>query len=168
MKNKKYAFIVLISILILSTLACNFGLKNGNITTTITLKKDNLMQIINTTQEIAGTVSETDLLIEVQDIEFIEPDKIWLTGFYGTPNSERVNGEIEIAFSVENDKPKVEITTVNIPGVDLASGVIKDLNEKLSGLLSDQIALSGENALIKTIIVTNDAVIIDVAIPLRK
>jgi hypothetical protein len=168
MKNKKYAFSVLILMMILSTLACNFGLKNGNITTTITLKKDNLMQIINTTQSIAGTVSETDLPVEIQDINFIEPDKIRLTGLYGASDTERVKGEIEITFSVENDKPKVDITTVNIPGVDLASDSIKKLNEKLSGLLNDQISLAGENAVIKTIIVTDDAVKIDVAIPLRK
>ena len=168
MKNKKYAFFVLVFVLILSTMACNFGLKNGNISTTITLKKDSLMKIINTAQEIAGTVSETDLPVEVQDIEFIKPDKVRLTGFYGAPNTGRVNGVIEMAFSVENDKPKVEITSVNIPGVDKASDFVKNLNEKLSELLNDQIKLAGENAFIKDIAVTDDAVKIEVAIPLKK
>ncbi len=168
MKNKNYAFIILISILLFSTLACNFGFQNGNISMTITLKRENLMQLINSAQGIAGSVSESELLIEVQDVQFLEPDKVRLTGFYGLPNSERVNGEIELTFSIENDQPKVEITWVNIPGLDLASDFVKDINEKLSGLIRDQIEESGENALIKAIYVADDAVKIDVEIPVKR
>src|SRR5690606_32452049 len=106
-KNK--AFFLLISILILTTVACNFGFQDGNIKMTITLKRDNLLQIINSAQGIAGTFSESELVVEVQDIQFIEPDRVRLIGMYGMPNSGRVNGEIELTFSVENEKPKVEI-----------------------------------------------------------
>ena len=76
MKNKNFAFIILISILLFSTLACNFGFQNGNISMTITLKRENLMQLINSAQGIAGSVSESELLIEVQDVQFLEPDKV--------------------------------------------------------------------------------------------
>ncbi|MBE0687618.1 MAG: hypothetical protein IH585_16625 [Anaerolineaceae bacterium] len=168
MVNKKYSFVLLITLLILSTLACNFGFQDGNIALTITLKKDNLMQLINGAQGIAGSVSDSDLLIEVQDVQFIEPDKVRLTGYYGLPNSTRVNGEIELTFSIENDQPKVEITWVNIPGLDLASDFVKNINEKLSGLIRDQIEESGENALIKAIYVEDEAVKIDVEIPVRR
>jgi len=168
MVNKKYSFVLLITLLILSTLACNFGFQDGNIALTITLKKDNLMQLINGAQGIAGSVSDSDLLIEVQDVQFIEPDKVRLTGYYGLPNSTRVNGEIELSFSIENDQPKVEITWVNIPGLDLASDFVKNINEKLSGLIRDQIEESGENALIKAIYVEDEAVKIDVEIPVRR
>lgn len=168
MKKNKYAFIGLISILILTTLACNFGFQNGNITLTISLKRDNLMQLINGAQGIAGSVSESELMIEVEDVQFIEPDRIRLTGFYGLPGSQRVNGEVELTFSIENDKPKVEVTWVNIPGLDLASDFVKDINEKLSGLLNEQIEQSGENALIKAIYVTEDALKIDVEVPVSR
>jgi len=168
MIKNKHAIYLLIALLMLTTLACNLGFQNGNITLTITLKRDNLMQLINSAQGIAGTVSDTDLIIEVQDVQFIEPDKVRLIGFYGLPNSTRVAGEIELSFSVENDQPKVEITWVNIPGLDLASDFVKNINEKLSGLLRDQIAQSGENALIKAIYVDDEAVKIDVEIPVRR
>ena len=79
-----------------------------------------------------------------------------------------MNGEIELTFSIENDQPKVEITWVNIPGLDLASDFVKDINEKLSGLIRDQIEESGENALIKAIYVADDAVKIDVEIPVKR
>jgi len=165
---KRYAFFILISILILTTLACNFGIQNGNIEMTITLKRDNLMQIINGAQGIAGTFSETELVVEVQDVQFIEPDKIRLIGFYGMPNSQRVNGEIELTFSIENEKPKVEVTWVNIPGLDLASDFVKNINEMLSGLIQDQIDQAGENALIKAIYVEDEAVKIEIQIPVRR
>ena len=165
---KRYAFFILISILILTTLACNFGIQNGNIEMTITLKRDNLMQIINGAQGIAGTLSETELVVEVQDVQFIEPDKIRLIGFYGMPNSQRVNGEIELTFSIENEKPKVEVTWVNIPGLDLASDFVKNINEMLSGLIQDQIDQAGENALIKAIYVEDEAVKIEIQIPVRR
>ena len=168
MINKKYAFPLLIALIILSTLACNLGFQNGNITLTITLKRDNLLQLINSAQGIAGSVSDSELLIEVQDIEFIEPDKVRLIGFYGLPNATRVNGEVELTFSIENDEPKVEITWVNIPGLDLASDFVKHINEKLSGLIRDQIEQTGENALIKAIYVDDEAVKIDVEVPVSR
>lgn len=165
-KNK--AFILLLSLLILTTVACNFGIQDGNIEMTITLKRDNLMQIINGAQGIAGTLSETELVVEVQDVQFIEPDKVRLIGFYGMPNSQRVNGEIELTFSIENEKPKVEVTWVNIPGLDLASDFVKNINEMLSGLIQDQIDQAGENALIKAIYVEDEAVKIEIQIPVRR
>jgi len=168
MINKKYAFPLLITLIILSALACNLGFQNGNIKMTITLKRDRLLQLINSAQGIAGTVSDSDLLIEVQDIQFIEPDKVRLIGFYGLPNATKVNGEVELTFSIENDQPKVEITWVNIPGLDLASDFVKKINEKLSGLIRDQIAQSGENALIKAIYVEDEALKIDVEVPIRR
>ena len=168
MKKKSYAFFLLITLIIFTSLACALGFRDGKITMTITLKKDNLMQLINSTQGVAGTISDKELLIEVQDIQFIEPDRVKLIGFYGLPNSTRVSGEVELTFTIENDQPKVEITWVNIPGLDLASDFIKNINEKISGLLRDQIAQTGENALIKAIYVQDEAVKIDVEVPVRR
>ncbi|HSM24245.1 MAG TPA: hypothetical protein VK856_05225 [Anaerolineaceae bacterium] len=168
MIKKNYAFLLLIALLVLATLACNLGFRDGNIAMTITLKRDSLMQIINSAQGIAGNVSDTELVVEVEDIQFIEPDKVRLIGFYGLPNTGRVQGEIELTFTVENEKPKVEITWVNIPGLDLASDFVKNINETLSRLLQDQVDQAGENALIKAVYVQDEAVKIDIEIPVRK
>jgi hypothetical protein len=168
MKKKNYAFFILISLLIFTSFACNLGVRDGNLNLTITLKRDNLMKIINGAQGISGTVSGTELLVEIEDIQFIEPDRIKLFGVYGMPNSTRVSGEIELTFTIENEKPKVEITWVNIPGLDLASDFVKNINETLSGLIQDQVSQAGENALIKAIYVKDEALKIDVQIPVKK
>ncbi len=168
MKKNKHAFFILLFLLIITSLACNLGFRDGNIAMTITLKRDNLMQIINNAQVIAGNVSGSELLVEVQDIQFIEPDKIKLLGFYGLPNSTRANGEIEMTFSMENEQPKVEITWVNIPGLDLASDFVKNINEKLSELIRDQVDQAGKNAVIKAIYVQDEAVKIDIQVPVKR
>jgi len=168
MRQKNYALLMLVGLIILSTLACNLGFQDGKITLTITLKRDNLLSIINSAQGVAGSLSESELMIEVEDVQFIEPDKVRLTGFYGLPNQTRVNGEVELTFSVENEQPKVEVTWVNIPGLDLASDFVKQINEKLSGLIKDQVAQSGENALIKAIYVQDEAVKIDVEVSVTR
>jgi hypothetical protein len=168
MKKNKHAFFILLFLLIITSLACNLGFRDGNIAMTITLKRDNLMQIINNAQVIAGNVSGSELLVEVQDIQFIEPDKIKLLGFYGLPNSTRANGEFEMTFSMENEQPKVEITWVNIPGLDLASDFVKNINEKLSELIRDQVDQAGKNAVIKAIYVQDEAVKIDIQVPVKR
>ena len=168
MRQKNYALLMLVGLIILSTLACNLGFQDGKITLTITLKRDNLLSIINSAQGVAGSLSESELMIEVEDVQFIEPDKVRLTGFYGLPNQTRVNGEVELTFSVENEQPKVEVTWVNIPGLDLASDFVKQINEKLSGLIKEQVAQSGENALIKAIYVQDEAVKIDVEVSVTR
>ncbi len=168
MKKNKKAFIFGVLILILTTLACNLSFKNGNLTTTITIKKEQLMTIINGAQTVAGAVADEALMAEVDDIQFIEPDKVKLIGSFQAPNATKTEGEVEMVFSVENEKPKVEITWVNIPGLDLASDAIKNLNEKLSEVLNDQINLTKETAVIKAIYVKDDALKIDIEVPIKK
>ena len=149
-------------------MACNLSFRDGKIATTITLKRDNIITLINSAQGIAGTVSDSDLPIEVEDVAFIEPDRIKLTGYYGMPGSTRVEGEIELTFSIVDEKPKVEITWVNIPGLDLASDFVKDINETLSNLIQDQIDQNGSGAIVKSIYIQDEALKIDIEIPVNQ
>jgi hypothetical protein len=45
---------------------------------------------------------------------------------------------------------------------------VKNINEMLSGLIQDQIDQAGENALIKAIYVEDEAVKIEIQIPVRR
>ena len=166
--KKNYAFLFLVSLLILASLACNLSFRDGNIAMTITLKRDNIITLINNAQGIAGSVSDSELPIEVEDVAFIEPDRIKLTGFYSMPNSNRVEGEVELTFSIVDEKPKVEVTWVNIPGLDLASDFVKKINETLSNLIQDQIDQNGQGAIVKAIYVQDEALKIDIEIPVSR
>ena len=61
--KKNYAFLFLVSLLIFASLACNLSFRDGNIAMTITLKRDNIITLINNAQGIAGSVSDSELPI---------------------------------------------------------------------------------------------------------
>ena len=155
-------------ILMLVSLACNLSLQDGKLTIPITLKEEAIKQIITTAQSAAASQGERLPVIEVEDIEFIEPDKIVARGQYRALGGQRLNGQVELKFLVVNDQPKVEVTAINIPGVDLASDAIKRVNEALSKVIQDQVKESGEGAVVKSITVEKDALKIVVEVTVRR
>lgn len=155
-------------ILMLVSLACNLSLQDGKLTIPITLKEEAIKQIITTAQSAAASQGERLPVIEVEDIEFIEPDKIVARGQVQALGGQRFNGQVELKFLVVNDQPKVEVTAINIPGVDLASDAIKRVNEALSKVIQDQVKESGEGAVVKSITVEKDALKIVVEVSVRR
>lgn len=168
MNRNKWMILMGSLILILVSLACNLSLQDGKLSIPITLKEESIKQIIGAAQSAAASQGENLPLIEVDDIEFIEPDKIIATGQYQTLGGSRINGQVELKFSVVDEQPKVEVTAINIPGVDLASEAIKKVNEALSQIIKDQVRESGEGAVIKSMTVEADALKIVVEVNVRR
>ena len=166
-KNKMVFLTVLLIVIFLTSLACNFGIKNGNIATTLTFNEDRLVSLINGAQGIAEKVSEEDLNVKVQNIDFIEPDKILLEGEFEEQDM-RMNGSIELTFTLENEEPKVVISNVEIPGVPITPSNLEQMNEKLSYALQILIDQAEENAKIKRIYVEKESLKFDLEIPFRK
>ena len=165
--NKKVAIVVVFLTLAMVTLACGLSLNNGKLTIPVTLNKETLIRLISGAQSVAASGSQTNVMVEVQDLDFIEPDKIKAYGRYSLSGMQ-VEGEIELTFSVVNDEPKVEITGVNIPGLDLASDVIQKANETLSELMREQVRQADSDAVIKSITVEEEALKIIVEVPVRR
>ncbi|GAP10229.1 hypothetical protein BECAL_01392 [Bellilinea caldifistulae] len=168
MNQKKRMILIVGMILMLVSLACNLSLQDGKLSIPITLKEDTIKQIISTAQSAAASQGEKLPLIEVEDIEFVEPDRIVAKGQYQALGGQRLNGQVELKFSVVNDQPKVEVTAINIPGVDLASDAVKKVNEALSKVIRDQVNQAGEGAVIKSITVEADALKILVEVTVRR
>ncbi len=168
MKSRKWMTLWGMTIWMLVALACNLSFQGGKLTIPITLKEDTIKQIITTAQSAAASQGERLPLIEVEDIEFIEPDKIVAKGQYQTLGGQRLNGQVELKFSVVNDQPKVEVTAINIPGVDLASDAIKKVNEALSKVIQDRVREPGEGAVVKSMTVEKDALKIVVEVAVRR
>jgi hypothetical protein len=167
MRNKMAILVVLLSMAVV-TLACGLSLNDGKLSIPITLNKDTLIRIISSAQSVASSGSDGNVLVEVQDLDFIEPDKIKAYGRYTSLSGVQVNGEVELTFSVVNDEPKVEITWVNIPGLDLASDTVKKANETLSQVMREQVRQADQEAVIKSIAVEGDALKIMVEVPIRR
>ncbi len=168
MKQRKWMLAGGIIMLMVISLACNLSVRDGKLTVPITLREESIKQIITSAQSVAASQGENLPVIEVEDIEFIEPDRIVATGQYQTLGGTRINGQVELKFSVENDQPRVEVTAINIPGVDLASDAIQKVNEALSSVIQDQVRESGEAAVIKSITVEGDALKILVEVTVRR
>ncbi len=168
MRIKKVKLILGVLVLGLVSLACNLSLQDGKLSVPITLSEESIKQLISTAQSVAGSQGETLPLIEVQEIDFIEPDRIVARGKYQLPMGQRLDGQVELKFSVVDNKPKVEITGINIPGLDLASDAVKKANEALSQVIEDQVRNAGQDAVIKSITVEQDALKILVEVALRR
>ncbi|MEN4011875.1 MAG: hypothetical protein AB1453_05850 [Chloroflexota bacterium] len=166
MKNKHIKLILGVLVLGLVSLACNLSLRDGKLSVPITLREESIKQILSAAQAVTANQGDSLPVIEVQDIEFIEPDKIVASGQYQLPMGQRLDGQVELKFSVVDDKPKVEITGINIPGLDLASDAVKKANEALSQVIQDQVRDAGQDAVIKSITVEQDAlkILVEVAI----
>jgi len=165
--NRKIAILVVLLSMAVVTLACGLSLNDGKLSIPITLNEETLIRLISGAQSIASTGSEGNMLVEVQDLDFIEPDKIKAYGRYTGPSGVQVDGEIELTFSVVNDEPVVEITWVNIPGLDLASDTVKKANDLLSQVLREQVRQTNQDAIIKSIAVEGDALTIVVEVNIR-
>lgn len=152
----------------LVSLACNLSLRDGKLSVPITLSEDSIKQLISTAQSVAGSQGENLPFMDVQDIDFIEPDRIVARGQYQLPLGQRMDGQVELKFSVVDDKPKVEITGINIPGMDLAGDAVKKANEALSRVIEDQVRDAGQDAVIKSITVEKDALKILVEVAIRR
>jgi hypothetical protein len=168
MNRKSWMILLGGVIFMLVSLACNLSLQDGKLSIPITLKEERIKQIIGAAQSAAASQGEKLPLIEVDDIEFIEPDKIIAKGQYQTLGGTRINGQVELKFSVVDEQPKVEVTAINIPGVDLASDAIKKVNDALSQIIKDQVRESGEGAVIKSMTVEADALKIVVEVAIRR
>ncbi|GIV67042.1 MAG: LmeA family phospholipid-binding protein [Chloroflexota bacterium] len=168
MYRKTWSILIGSMALLLASIACNLSFREGKLSIPITLKEDTIKQIITAAQSAAASQGEKLPLIEVEDIEFIEPDRIIAKGQYQVLGGQRLNGQVELKFSVENDQPKVEVTAINIPGIDLASDAIKKVNEALSKVIRDQVNEAGEGAVIKSIAVEADALKILVEVNVRR
>lgn len=164
MKNVKRGILIGLVTLSLVSLACGLSLQDGKLTIPITLNEDTIKRLLGTSQSAVAN----NTWVEVQDIQFIEPDKIRATGNYLVNSTQRVNGEVELTFSVVNNQPDVEITWVNIPGLDLASDAVQKANDALSQVLRDQVRENGADAVIKSITVEGDALKILVEVPVRR
>jgi len=80
--NRKIAILVVLLSMAVVTLACGLSLNDGKLSIPITLNEETLIRLISGAQSIASTGSEGNMLVEVQDLDFIEPDKIKAYGRY--------------------------------------------------------------------------------------
>ncbi len=166
-KNRVKIGIAAILLLIVS-LACGLSVKNGVLTVPVSLNKETLKTIFNNAEQLYTTRSGEQIQAQVDDIQFNEPNSIKVMGTFTSQSGQQVQGSVDIAFSVVDQEPHVEISSVNIPGIDLSSDAIDQVNASLSQMIQDEIDRSGQAGTIQSITVEGQVLKIVLAVPLKK
>ena len=143
-------FLALLSIFVLTSLACSIGgltLNRNSATVDVTLDQNQLDLIFNNVPAFTGA-SNDELLKQIDSVE-LHDGFIRIFGEATTPEGDVVNGSIDVKFDAQNDILDVEIIAVNIPGVDLNDTRIKEANQVLAKELSEVVTENNGEVLFK-------------------
>lgn len=166
--NNRLKILAATLVWVLVIMACGLSLKNGTLIVPITLKEETLKSILNNTQKIFTSTSGNDVQVQVDDLQFVEPDSITVLGTYTTEDGQQVNGGVDLTFSVVDDQPQVKISSVNIPGMDIDQETIDQANQALSQMIQEQIDQSGQAGVVKSISVEGQTLKIILEVPLKR
>ncbi len=156
-----------VAVLMLLTLGCGLSVNDGKLSVPLTFNEETLKNLISGVQSAAAN-SGTDLPVEVQDLEFIEPDTVQVTGTFTTSTGQQISGDVDVKITVENGAPKVAVTGSNIPGLDPSSEAMQNISASLSQMLNDQIESAGQGGTVKSIVVEDDALKVTLEVPLSQ
>jgi hypothetical protein len=102
---------------------------------------------------------------KIDRIDFIEPDTIRVFGTR-TQNGNTVEGSFDVNTVLDQGALKASITALNIPGLNMDSPIIQQINNELSAAFGEQISQQQEGS-ISSVQVTEDALNIVIEVPFR-
>ncbi|MHB8931861.1 MAG: hypothetical protein ACYC6H_00150, partial [Bellilinea sp.] len=85
-----------------------------------------------------------------------------------TPDSDFIQGSMTIAFGVVNEQPRVQVTSLDIPGMEGLSSTMDDVNRALEEALQREVENVQEAAVFKSITVQDNELKMIVEVPLKK
>jgi hypothetical protein len=149
-KNPVLMIAALLSVLVLSSLACSLGgmtIGKDAIVVDVTLNEDNLNDLI---QNSHVQVNSSD------DVLFDKVTKVEMNdGFvrvFGTAENaagDEVNGSYDVSFAAENDLLVVEIIAVDVEGVSLDDPRIQKANDEIAEGLTKSVTDSNGEVMYK-------------------
>lgn len=169
MKQSRYHFfVVTLLIVMLTVVGCgplNFGINTRAVTITVNLDESTLNTLLTRVQDSLVTVNGEALLGEITRIDFVEPDVIRVFGTR-TQNGNTVEGSFDVQTTLDQGALKATINALNIPGLNLDSPLIQQINNELSAAFGEQISQQQEGS-ISSVRVTEDALNIVIEVPFR-
>ncbi|MHB0924564.1 MAG: hypothetical protein ACYC3H_11455 [Bellilinea sp.] len=167
MKSKIRA-VAAVLILVFFISACGLGLKNGKLSIPISLNEQAITRLVEGVQGIILAASPVKPDVTINHIAFLEPDSIRVDGTYKTPDSDFIQGSMTIAFGVVNEQPRVQVTSLDIPGMEGLSSTMDDVNRALEEALQREVENVQEAAVFKSITVQDNELKMIVEVPLKK
>lgn len=166
MKKKNQLIIVcLMAIVLLTSIACTMGgvtISKDKATIQINISEDQVNTMLQRSESNLGVSSE-GLLKKIDSVEF-HNGYIRVYGEDETPDGATVSGSYDISLMAEDGELKVQITAVNVPGVDLNDPRIVKANREFSQELSQSFRESNGEVLFKEVTLSEDGLIITLEI----
>lgn len=153
--HTRLSIIVILGFVTLFISGC--GVSPQGVTIPIRLNEATVNGLITNAQGAVSGSNETPLLAEISSIDFrAEGNTIRVNGTHAGLNGDRVEGNNDLSFNAVQNALQVQVENVNIPGLDLNSEPVRQLNEALSSAFS-QSAAENQQGNIKSVRVTDDA-----------
>ncbi len=168
MHQLRYGFLFTLLVVMLTVVGCgplNFGINTRAVTITVNLDEGILNTLLTQVQDSVIAVNGEALLGKIDRIDFIEPDTIRVFGTR-TQNGNTVEGSFDVNTVLDQGAFKASISALNIPGLNMDSPLIQQINNELSMAFSEQISQQQEGA-ISSVQVTEDALNIVIEVPFR-
>jgi hypothetical protein len=168
MNRSRYTFFAALLVVMLTVAGCgplNFGINTRAVTITVNLDEGTLNTLLTQVQESVIAVNGEALLGKIDRIDFIEPDTIRVFGTR-TQNGNTVEGSFDVNTVLDQGALKASITALNIPGLNMDSPIIQQINNELSAAFGEQISQQQEGS-ISSVQVTEDALNIVIEVPFR-
>lgn len=156
--------LLMLFVLLLMVSGCsNFGFKNGMVTADITLSAETLTGIVDSL-----SLDNDSFVGRIDDIEFIEPNIMRITGEFRLKGSEKQSGSIDFAFDVTDDGLSVKVVNSTVPNLDTNSQPVQSFNQSLANALGNFASANSEKkGGITDIKVKDDALVITVGVKVR-
>jgi predicted small lipoprotein YifL len=129
----KRFWLTLLLVLAAALTAC--GVESGALTIPVTISESQLNQFLQAASD-AGATADTRLLDSIERTEFIEPDTVRWYGTHTTDTGQTVQGSVDMRFGTANGELDVQVTDVNIAGMNANSEQVQRINQEMENALS--------------------------------
>lgn len=166
--QSKLITISVISILMLTMLACSFGgvsLNRDSATINIELNQDQVNTMLaNTT---FNNDNPNDILRKLDRVEMYE-GYMRLYGTAVTPDGTEVKGSYDVELSTQNDQLTVKIIDADVAGIDLTDERLAEANQKIADALTRSVRESQGEVLYKSATISNGKLTMTVQVNFNK
>lgn len=166
--QSKLITISVLSILMLTMLACSFGgvsLNRDSATIKIELNQDQVNTML--ANSTFTNDNPDDILRKIDRVEMYE-GYMRLYGTAITPDGTEVKGSYDVELGTQNDQLTVKIIDADIAGIDLTDARLAEANKKIADALTKSVRESQGEVLFKAAAITNGKLTLTVQVNFKK
>lgn len=163
--NPKRLFVAaLILALSLVSAACglaSFSTEGGELTITVNLSESQVNRLM--TNVFTTNDGDDFLFTEISSVDLIEPNIMRVAG----ATADGASGTYDLTIDVVDEAIKIEVVSVDVPGVTLDDPRVQAANDELEQAFLDSARSEGEGGGVTTVAVVGDELVFTITAPLN-